>query len=461
MTRWFLALLLVALIPAAAGAQTPPPEPILRATIAPPRVVVGQATTLRIDVLAPNYMTAPPELPGFQIRNAATRQLQSVNIDEQRDGASYAGVRFEFAIYPQEPGSYAIAGQKITIHYAAEPPATRDAELALPRIAFAASIPDAAATLRPFVAATKLTIEQSVQRSSDQLKTGDSVTRTITIKAQGTPAMLLPPHVFAHIDGLALYAGQPSLTDHVEGRTDVLTSARVDSATYMLQQPGDYLLPAIDVSWWDVGAQKIENAHLDAVTLQVAINPNLPGSAAEQRSRWGWDGIIDFAWDHMPLAMIAAIILAAAAWAAPRATRALVAERRRRREAWLQSEACAFQQLRRAATGRDAGVTYFALLNWLQRFKTVAPVDSVDALKAAARDPQFDREIDAIEQQLFAENAGADRWSPHQFTRRVGVARRALRRQAEQTRTTRPLPQRLNPIGEPSGPDRQRRLAAR
>src|SRR6516162_7580259 len=183
MTRWSLALILVALALSGARAQTAAPEPILRTTIDPPRVVVGQKTTLRVEVLAPNYMTAPPELPGFQIRNAVTRQLQSVNINEQQGGTSYAGVRFEFAIYPQEPGSYAIAGQTLIVHYAAEPPATRDAELTLPRIDFAAFVPDAAAALRPFLAAGKLTAEQTVQRSSDRLKTGDSVTRAVTIKA--------------------------------------------------------------------------------------------------------------------------------------------------------------------------------------------------------------------------------------------------------------------------------------
>ena len=39
----------------------------LKVTIDPPRIAVGQRTTLRIDVLAPNYMTSPPELPDFQI----------------------------------------------------------------------------------------------------------------------------------------------------------------------------------------------------------------------------------------------------------------------------------------------------------------------------------------------------------------------------------------------------------
>jgi hypothetical protein len=117
--------------------------------------------------------------------------------------------------------------------------------------------------------------------------------------------------------------------------------------------------------------------------------------------------------------------------------------------------------LRHAARGHDPTVTYFALLDWLQRFRSIAPVHSVDALKAAAHDPELDREIDAVERQLFAQDAGASRWSPQQFSRRVGAARRALRGQAYQTRATRPLPQRLNPIGEGTGADRRQRLPAR
>ena len=107
--------------------------------------MVGQRATLRIDILAPNYITSPPELPGFQLRNAVTRPLQSVNLSEVRDGTSYAGVRYEFAIYPQEPGSYAIPDQRISLKYAAEPPAVREATLAMPRVPFSAFVPDAAA----------------------------------------------------------------------------------------------------------------------------------------------------------------------------------------------------------------------------------------------------------------------------------------------------------------------------
>lgn len=250
--------LMLSVTSGALAQQATAPEPILKVGIDPPRVVVGQRAVLRVEVLAPNYMTSPPDLPAFQVRNAVTRQLQGVNSNDERNGTSYAGVIMEFAVYPQEPGSYAIPEQKLTVKYAAEPPATRETVLTVPRTSFEAFIPDAASALNPFVAASSLSAEQAVQRSSDEPKTGDAVTRTVTIKAEGLLAMLLPPQSFAAIDGFSLYPAQPSLEDHVDGRTDAMTSTRINSATYMLQRPGNYVLPAIDIAWLNVRSGEIE-----------------------------------------------------------------------------------------------------------------------------------------------------------------------------------------------------------
>src|SRR5262249_44375895 len=179
---WLLTLWLAA--PAASAQPAAEPQPILRATLDPPRVVVGQPAMLRIDVLVPNYMTAPPEFPELQLRNAATRELDTINMSEQHDGTTYAGVRGEFAIHPQEPGSYAIADQKVDVTYAAVPPASRTVTLALPRLAFDAYIPDAAQALDPFIAATSLALRQAVDRTAADLKIGDAVVRTLTIEAK-------------------------------------------------------------------------------------------------------------------------------------------------------------------------------------------------------------------------------------------------------------------------------------
>jgi hypothetical protein len=442
--------------------QASAPEPVLRVTLDPPRVVVGQKTTLQIDVLAPNYMTSPPELPGFQIRNAVTRPLQSVNISEQRDASAYAGVRFEFAIYPQEPGSYAVVDQKVRLRYAADPPATREIEMPLPRVAFEAFIPGAAAGLHPFLAATGLTIEQEVQRSSNQLKTGDAVTRTVIIKAEGVPAMLLPPRKFAAVDGLAVYPAQPSLEDKTIGRTDTMSSTRVDSATYMLQRPGAYSLPAIDVRWWNLGSGKIETAHLDAIALQVAANPAQPGAAFNERSsRSNLNLLLDLAADHWLTTILALAALAALMWITPRMARAMAEQYRQRRRAYLQSEASSFEQFRSAVRHDSAEAAYFALLGWLQRFEPVAPEHSLEALKAMARDRALDQEIGAIERQLFAPDRSSNNWSGSRLLRRVSTARKTLQREASSRKRAPSLPQQLNPIFGHTMPDRRLRLPAR
>jgi hypothetical protein len=453
MRGWIAAIAVLAatvLSPQDAQAQqTATPEPIVQATIDPPRVVVGQQATLHIVVLAPNYMTSPPELPDFQVRNAATRQLQSTNTNEQRDGVSYAGVRFEYAIYPQEPGSYAVAGQTVRVRYAVEPPATREATMPLPRLSFEAFIPDAAADLQPFVSATSLSAEQQIKRSSDQLKAGDAVTRTVTIRAEGTPAMLLPPQTFAAVAGFRLYPAQPALEDKTEGRTDVMTSTRVDSATYMLERPGDYGLPAIDIGWWNTVGGKVEQVHLDAVALTVAPNPaaGAAGAGAGLDARLAWGGLIDIVADHWLLTLAALVLLAGLAWIAPVATRRAIADVQRRRAAYLGSEAWSFRQLRKAARSRRADATYFALLGWLQRFKSTASVGSIDALTSVAGDPVLKQEINALRHELFASPQGAADWSPPRFMRHVVGARRALLRQSMRVEAAHALPQQINPAG--------------
>src|SRR5688500_4759166 len=87
-------------------------QPIVRATLKPDSVLVGSPVTFGIAVLAPNFLTAPPEFPDIQLNNAVTRSLGSgTNLSEEHQGTTYAGVLREYAIYPQEPGAYAIAGR--------------------------------------------------------------------------------------------------------------------------------------------------------------------------------------------------------------------------------------------------------------------------------------------------------------------------------------------------------------
>ena len=56
------------------------------------------------------------------------------------------------------------------------------------------------------------------------------MTRIVTLQAEGTPAMLLPPQTFAAVDGLKLYHAQPALENKADGRTNAPVVARILAA---------------------------------------------------------------------------------------------------------------------------------------------------------------------------------------------------------------------------------------
>jgi hypothetical protein len=436
-TRWLLLAVFAA--PLASAQPAAAPEPIVTATIDPPRVVVGQKATLLVTVLAPNYMPSPPILPEFQLRNVVTRSLGAINQVETRDGVTYAGVRYEFAIFPQELGSFAIAGQKVTVTYAADPPQSRTATIELPRLAFEGFIPDAAQGLDPFLAATSLSVGQVVKQSSQELKVGDSVTRTVTIKAQGTPAMLLPPVAFTEISGLARYPAQPALSENIDRRTGALAATRVDEATYMLEQAGDYTLPATELAWWYARDSKVERIRTGTIVFHVVDNPTARAGESGKASMSGRDWRAPVGWilDHWLLCVAVLSALGALVWLASAAVRT----------AYLGYEAWSFAQLRAAAHDRNSAKVYFALLSWVGRFDPLAPNRSLDALKQAARDPALDREIASIETKLFApQGSDSIAWSPRPLLRRVEIARRQLQRSPSTPTARRALPDNLNPV---------------
>ena len=100
------------------------------------------------------------------------------------------------------------------------------------------------------------------------------------------------------------------------------------------------------------------------------------------------------------------------------------------------------------------------MLDWLPHVGATTPDHTVEAFKVAAADPVLDREIDAIEAELFAAQRGASPWSRRQLLHRVSAARRRLRPHAGRSGNMR-LPQELNPVGPASATAHGNRKVAR
>src|SRR5262249_28011488 len=156
-------------------------------------------------------------------------------------------------------------------------------------------------------------------------------------------------------------------------RTDVLTATRTERATYMLERPGAYALPAVEIAWWNLRDEKVAEAHVDAVTLQVSANPAALGGESSARAASRWRAVLSTLAADWPPVVLALGALAVLAWMFRHLLRGASEQLERRRSAYRHSEGAAFARLRKTARQRDAEKTYFALLAWLERFTPVAP----------------------------------------------------------------------------------------
>lgn len=441
------ALLATALLFVAAPATAEPtaPQPVVRTTLEPAQVVVGQPATLVVEVLAPNYMTAPPGMPDFQLPNAITHTGSTINTSDRQGDVSYAGIRYEFLIYPQEAGAYAVSGQTITVTFADNPPHTSQTAVTVPAANFEAVVPDAASGLDPFLSATRLTLQQEIQHPVEPLKVGDAVTRIVTIEAEGAPAMLLPPTTFAPIAGTRMYPSEPALNDRFDQGSDVLSAVRTDRATYMLEAAGTITFPALEIAWWNVANQRIEHAQTDPQSFTVTGGPAASRGTSDQGGLSSPRRVVLFVLEHWLAVLSAVVALVALVWAVPPVLRNLNSRVRYRREAYRQSETFAFRELRRFARRGDARLSYRALLLWLSRFAPTASSGTIRALTCWAKDPILTREIAALEHQLFAVAPLPSTWSGGSLISAVGAARDKAGHQRREWAGTPSLPRDINP----------------
>ena len=257
------------------GVASAQPKPVLRIAVTPPTgVIVGQPVKISVDVLAPNFLTDAPELPQLEIPNAITvlSDEAAQNLTETINGTSYAGVRKTYRVYPQRPGRFEIPTAEVKIKYAAVPPNSVEATLPLPAASFQAMLPPEAEGLDYFLPATELRIEQTFDRKFKDLKVGDTLRRTITIIAVKTQAMMIPPIYFEAQKGIREYTAEPEVTDQKSDHGEFLQGQRTEHVTYQILKPGDYVLPEIQVTWWDLQTSKLRVARLPAIHFTAAPN---------------------------------------------------------------------------------------------------------------------------------------------------------------------------------------------
>ncbi|WP_434568288.1 BatD family protein [Vibrio chagasii] len=229
--------------------------------ITPAKVSVNEQVILNIEVATPRWFTGGTRIGSIEIPNVIAKQRNQLatNYTERVGGTTWSRQRWEITLYPMASGAFVIPTLPVSIKVSAPDGSNVTGTLYTQPIKFEASLPSGLLSEdTPWFAATDVEVEQKWQRSSDELKVGDAITRTVTIKAKDSLSVLLPNVLTNESTQQYQAYPQPNRLDDTQERGDY-RSSRIEESVYVIQQGGELTLPEFSFQWWNSDKQRLED----------------------------------------------------------------------------------------------------------------------------------------------------------------------------------------------------------
>ncbi|MGR5212275.1 BatD family protein [Vibrio rotiferianus] len=236
-----------------------------------PKFSVNEQVILYIEVATPRWFTGGTRIGSVEIPNVIAKQRNQLatNYTERKGGQTWSRQRWEITLYPQASGPFVIPPVAVGVQVSAPDDSKVAGTLYTQPIKFEASMPSGLLSDESaWFTATKVSVDQKWTASNDELKVGDAITRTITIKAQDSLSVLLPD--LLSNDSTASYQAypQPNRLDDKQTRGDY-QSSRIEESVYVIQQGGEFTLPEHKFQWWNSKSKELETVVIEGKTFKA------------------------------------------------------------------------------------------------------------------------------------------------------------------------------------------------
>ncbi|MNO34197.1 hypothetical protein D3C76_242270 [compost metagenome] len=346
------------------------PQVLVETSLQPAdNIVVGSTVRLQIDVLVDTWFTQAPQLPSLDLPGAVVMppDTEAQKLTETRLGKIFFGLRYSYLIIPQQAQAFSIPVLTVGVSPGQASAATTAHTTAQ---AFTARQPAGVPAGQTLLVAQAVRLEQHISYSNAKPGVGDTVTREVTLQADGAQSMLLPEIVLGDVDGLKRYGQAPRVSPLSDGRGGVSGGQRIDSATYRIEHSGSFSLPTLQVQWWDADANQARTTRLPAVDFKASATREYrpPFSIAADLQALGQRTRLHIA-RHWLLLAASLLALGVLGWFARPLYRRLSAAwqhwRGQRRAQWLASAEYAWRQIPGQLDAEPAQLT--ALYLWARR----------------------------------------------------------------------------------------------
>lgn len=211
----------------------------------------------------------------LKLDNAFVRPLEQNSFQRTMDGRPWLVHEVRYAIFPEQSGTLEIPAQTFSGRESVPRRSLFDLggggrqmrrstePLRIEVLPRPGGYPDST-----WLPARSVTLEESWSTPPEQLRVGESATRTVIIRGEGLQGAQLPPVLYPATEGLKYYPDQPVISD---GETATgLLGTRQDSVAVVPTRAGQWQIPELRISWWDTGKNELRHAVLPARQLEVA-----------------------------------------------------------------------------------------------------------------------------------------------------------------------------------------------
>lgn len=201
-----------------------------------------------------------------QVKNALIIPLGNADRSQvNKNGIEYMVETIQYAIFPQKSGSLTITPPRFSALVFDMVPGKVQREGKPLTLNVKAAVQGGAKT--PWLPAKQLQLTEHYDKSAKTIEQGGMLTRTVTLKAVGVPAQLLPPFTWDSPDTFSVYPEKP-VESTVYQHGDIVGSVTV-KLSYLFNQSGRVDIPEVKLPWFNTVTGQSQMVTLPARTIMV------------------------------------------------------------------------------------------------------------------------------------------------------------------------------------------------
>jgi len=214
------------------------------------------------------------------IENAVVEKLgEERSYNKQLNGVEYAVSELRYAIFPQKSGRLKIPPLELTAQVLMgqkrsrfnnyfNQPTTQTRRIYSNELELDVLPVPEALKGEPWLPAEQIVLQQQWSNESLEVKVGEPITRTITLKAKGAMVSQLP-ELSLNQDNAGLKIYPDKALRHDEKTATGMVAIFQQKIAYIPSGTGRFELPAIELSWFNREIETMEKVGLPATTLIV------------------------------------------------------------------------------------------------------------------------------------------------------------------------------------------------